>query len=499
MPRFVDSQKISQRAYELHHQNPMRPSDENWLQAEAELSDRWNRRLLNGLAQFLSPLIFLAFGVVLVVVFSILRQEIENAPCIHESICYSTHPYVYHILFYGITIIVTYAIIRLSFLLALTRRIWRVSFSSLINTSDHKTIWDWIRVLGAPSIFAMLVGVGGYILNESNQSLTKVLASRRENEELMKSYIQDMAAILSTKKWIEFNQDQRVAISTRTLNTLEALENDPLRQGIVFRFATRVFPDFICLNSKYDARERRPHAITTTENQLCNWPKNVSLSGIALNGLRIDDTNSIYRGTLKEAVMHRANLADSDFTLADLQHADLQDADLQSSRFSALTILNNTNLDGAKLDGAIFDGTDLSNTKTITVSDNGKIKSESFLEHAQFNKITLTLHPNFTKPSDMELNPMWPFPSSLRDKGSSELNKLCQLIEDERIQFNDLAYLSYYYIASSEKKGEMTYPVSPYPVDYDSPVSGSRVEVTPNYRKSFREEFFKKYGCLPFK
>jgi uncharacterized protein YjbI with pentapeptide repeats len=345
----------------------------------------------------------------------------------------------------------------------------------------------------------MLVGVGGYILNESNQSLTKVLASRRENEELMKSYIQDMAAILSAKKWIEFNQDQRVAISTRTLNTLEALENDPLRQGIVFRFATRVFPDFICLNSKYDARERRPHAITTTENQLCNWPKNVSLSGIALNGLRIDDTNSIYRGTLKEAVMHRANLADSDFTLADLQHADLQDADLQSSRFSALTILNNTNLKGAKLDGAIFDGTDLSNTKSIPVPDNRKTRSESFLEHAQFKKITLTLHPNFTKPSEMKWNPMWPFPSSLGKKGNSELSKLCQLIiVDKKIEFNDLAYLSYYYIARSEKKEKKIYPISPYPVDYDSPIIGSRVEVTPDYRISFRNEFFKKYGCHPF-
>ncbi|MCP9841656.1 pentapeptide repeat-containing protein [Synechococcus sp. J7-Johnson] len=468
MVRDSSTSSIQERAYALSKEKPENSDFENWIQAEHEL-----RNTARPHKTYTSLIILCVAAAIFITVSAGIRQWLV------QDDTYRQYPLFADIWYYTIVWIIAVLAIALYSKVPWTRHSWRHVSEKILGLGDERSAWDWIKLLGAPSLFAMTAGVLSYAFNNSNQGLSRILAGAKEREAIMNAYIQDMSSIVEKKRWIYLNQDQRIAIATRTHNTLEALENDSLRQGIVFRFASRVFPDYTCLESVYSVNEPPHRPIKEAEDINCYWPTNISLKNIYLDGLRIDDTNSIYRGVLKGANLTGAKLSNSNLSKADLGKTNLTRSKLNESVFSPVTNLMAADFDSADINGSKFDGTRLDKVRNFS--------------RASYTYISFTRHPAYLDKKA--------FPSQFREGRPNKPAYLCQLIEQGRVLFlpdNPItsdnmspysAKLEPMKFKDPQDSGKQKNPVEP--------MRKQELETKSEYDKNFDSKFNKNFGCLP--
>jgi hypothetical protein len=495
-------EQIRLKAYFLSKANPAASPEENWVQAQRKILAEHERKRGTDFPGWLSFLLMSLLVLVLVVLAERARTYMETTDF------YLQHPVIGSILYYWSIVVAAVVIVKVCHQQPSISQGLKWMADGLVQMGEGKTRWDWIKILGGPTLFGAIAGVASFLYNQSNQSLTKMLATEKEREQIMNSYISDMTSMLKNAKWNKFTHDSRLAISTRTLNTLEGLQKDGLRQGITLRFASRVFPDFICLESDYLEREPElHHQIMSAQNERCLWPSNISLYKIRLKHFHIDETNDLYRGMLKSADLRRADLSDSQLLRADLHNADLRHANLSGTFFSPLTDLRNANFENADIDKATFDGTDIRNTHHVETNrirrflawiflkaginpktiDRSQILShlvgESTLTNSfiltSFETINLTLNPLYLKKERLPLE--WV------QRNNGEPAQICSLKNQGKISFQNPTYQRVV-----KAKPDDSTQLSVYSTTLESGYLPSKDEVI-----RFVSKFDKEYGCKP--
>ena len=503
-------ERIRLKAYFLSNDNPAGSPEENWTQAENLIVSENQRKRGADLPGWLSFLLLSLAVLGLAVLAEVAHKNIETTDF------YLQHPVLGSILYYWSIVVAAIIIIKLCHIKPSISHGLRWMADGLIQIGEGKTRWDWVKILGGPTLFGAIAGVASFMFNQSNQSLTKMLATEKEREQIMNSYISDMTSMLANNKWIKFTHDSRLAISTRTLNTLEGLQKDGLRQGIALRFASRVFPDFICLNSDYLEDEPMRHQIMTGQDERCRWPSNISLHKIRLQHFHIDETNDLYRGMLRYADLRRANLSESHLLRADLWGADLRHANLSATFYSPLTDLRKVNFENANIDQATFDGTDIGNTEIVETNLRRRFLNWVFLRAginpdvinrspvllwlvgppSHKNSITLTSFETI----NLKRNPLYlskeRLPKEWVEREGEEPARICSLIDQGKIKLESLDYqkvVGLDYKETPIKNGSLPL-LSPYSTEYESGFIPSKTE-----REYFVSMFDEVYGCKPSK
>ena len=196
---------------------------------------------------------------------------------------------------------------------------------------ETKTLWDWMELF----IIPLFLAGGAFYLNRSERITDRGIATDRQKEEALQTYINQMADLLLKEKMrTSENGEVRNVARTRTLSVLRGLDNT--RKGTVLKFL-------------YEA------GLIAKEKTI------VDLKGADLSG-----------ADLVFADLRGANLSGAFFWEADLSEADLSGADLRGTDFTD-AILKDTNLSNANLRDAYLgwsflfrtnlSGADLSTTK----------------------------------------------------------------------------------------------------------------------------------------
>jgi hypothetical protein len=194
---------------------------------------------------------------------------------------------------------------------------------------EGKTLWDWMELLVIP----IFVAIGAFYLNRSEAKLEREIATDRQQEAALQSYIDRMSELLLKEKLRESeNQEVRNVARIRTLTVLRAL--GPRRRGMVLQFL------------------QESELITSNKVIL----EGASLSKASLRGAELHETN-LANANLDEAILIRANLSGANLAGARLSDAYLNWANLNESN------LTNASLFGADLGDASLIRADLTEAK----------------------------------------------------------------------------------------------------------------------------------------
>lgn len=182
---------------------------------------------------------------------------------------------------------------------------------------EGKTFWDWMELLLIPFFLAG----GAFFLNRSERNNEREIATDRQQETALQSYLDRMTELLLEKKLLTAEEDEvRNVARIRTLTVLRGL--DGFRKALVVRFL-------------YEAK------LIVGENPV-----------VILKGADLQEIN-----------LRLANLPGADFSSTYMQGADLQYASLRGAKFFAASLpgasLIGTNLQKADLEHAILIGADL--------------------------------------------------------------------------------------------------------------------------------------------
>lgn len=203
----------------------------------------------------------------------------------------------------------------LLFLLEETIRLGNTGFGG-------KTLWDWMDLFIVPVVLAF----GAFFLNRSEQKTEREIATDRQQEAGLQTYLDRMAELLlkenlrTSKKGVV-----RDVARVRTLTVLRGL--DGRRKGEVLLF----------LN----------------EAGLINAPKPIlhlsgaDLSGAHLQGFDLSDTY-LQGVNLRNAILQFAKMERADLTGSFLRDARLQQADLRGAILTLASLSGATMPDGTK-------------------------------------------------------------------------------------------------------------------------------------------------------
>lgn len=193
----------------------------------------------------------------------------------------------------------------------------------LKNTGfEGKSLWDWMELLIIPAVLA----IGAILLNRSERSTEREIATDRQQEVALQAYLDRMADLLLKEKLrTTKNKEVHNVARIRTLTVLRGL--DARRKGDVLLFLNEA--DLI----------NAPDPII--------YLNGADMTGAYLSGF--DLSNTYLQGVnLSKAILHFANLEHADLTTANLQNAQLVLADLKGAKIvPALT-------GGASFKGAIM-------------------------------------------------------------------------------------------------------------------------------------------------
>ncbi len=220
---------------------------------------------------------------------------------------------------------------------------WPFSSIKVLLPQPEKP-WQWLELIGGATFLGIVASVISFFVTQSTQESALRLQDQKERQELLTNYMNDMTQLIKEKPYNEMSNELKVAISSRTLNTLEALQGDGSRQGHVLRFAVRAFPNFTCANKS------------------CRIPANISLRKISLKGFEIDGKNGIPSDLFVEANLREADMEESDLRRASLRGANMEGATLRKVKFGSEGFGIAT-FKGARLEGSEFLGSDLSEAK----------------------------------------------------------------------------------------------------------------------------------------
>jgi len=202
---------------------------------------------------------------------------------------------------------------------------------------ETKTLWDWMELL----IIPLFLAGGAFFLNRSEHSVERArteqraileceLATDRQQEAILQSYLDRMGELLLEKKLRTRNTEVRNVARVRTLTVLRGL--DGFRKRIVLKFLYEA--GLIAENKTI---------VDLTDANLTG----ADLQVVDLQGLNLKDTN------LKDANMQFANLQ-----FANLRASILKDANLGGAYLEGAN-LEGANLEGAYLEGAYLESADL--------------------------------------------------------------------------------------------------------------------------------------------
>lgn len=224
----------------------------------------------------------------------------------------------------------------------------------LKNTGfEGKTLWDWMELLIIPAVLAG----GAFFLNRSERKTEREIATDRQQEAALQTYLDRMADLLLKDK-LRTSKDREVrkVARIRTLTVLRGL--DGRRKDLVLQFLQ--------------------------EADLINKEKTIINLGRAdLNGAlvfigKLRNTN-LSEAFLVEAVMNYADLSGANLAVADLHNANLQHANLADAAFYGANLiganLSNARLKGAIFDNALLDSANLKFAQDWTVEQLSKAKS----------------------------------------------------------------------------------------------------------------------------
>jgi uncharacterized protein YjbI with pentapeptide repeats len=221
----------------------------------------------------------------------------------------------------------------------------------LIASAVDKPLWEWLGLLIVPVVLA----IGGYLFNSSQNQATQRAAERRAQNEAMQAYLDQIGQLLlekdlrsSVENGGGSSGEARVLARARTLSVLRTLNPERKTNVVLFLQEASVIQ-----GSPLDSD---PEPI-------------IPLFEADLSGTKLNNTN-LAGVDLHDAKLIGANLSGADLRGAKLysayEGADLSGADLSGASLSGANlfraILKDADLEGADLGGADLGGADLSRT-----------------------------------------------------------------------------------------------------------------------------------------
>jgi Pentapeptide repeats (8 copies) len=190
------------------------------------------------------------------------------------------------------------------------------------NTQPTKTLWDWLDLLIVPIVLA----IGGYLFNSSQNRATEAAAERRAQDEALQAYLDHMSDMLTPSRdqpslYEESSPERlRVVARARTLTVLPRLDGDRKASVVQFLYESGL---------------------------IAGAQPIVDLSRADLSG------TNLCRARLFQANLSYANLRGADLSrVANLREANLNYADLSGADLSMMSDLSDASLIGADLSRA---------------------------------------------------------------------------------------------------------------------------------------------------
>jgi uncharacterized protein YjbI with pentapeptide repeats len=271
----------------------------------------------------------------------------------------------------------------------------------LIASTVDKPLWDWLDLLIVPLVLA----IGGYLFNSSQNRATQAAAERRAQDEALQAYLDHMSDMLMPKSADQPSlsgesppESLRTLARARTLTVLRRLDGERKGRVLQFLYESRLIfaEDRVVLDLKgADLVEaglrwaflRATNLVETNLSGANLVDANLveanlveaNLSGANLRGAilieaRLRGTNlseaNLSEADLREADLSHASLYKADLTQSDLSGADLSDAYPIEAKLSRAILhgayLEDADLRGADLRGADLRGADLRDVQGVT-------------------------------------------------------------------------------------------------------------------------------------
>jgi uncharacterized protein YjbI with pentapeptide repeats len=238
------------------------------------------------------------------------------------------------------------------------------------------TLWDWIKLLIVPAVIAG----GGLWFNAQQREREQHVEKEREQAEALQTYLEQISQLLVDRERPLHKAQPGDSLSTvaraTTLNVLLRLDGERKRSVLLFLAEANLIGKSrptIPLGGA-DLREALLHYADLSNTNLSG----IDLSGASLFFANLYETDLSYadlsRANLNFAQMFRANLYKTDLSYADLSGALLMEANLSN------THLNNANLFNVIVSGADLRGVDL--TGALGMSNDELEEQAAILEGA---------------------------------------------------------------------------------------------------------------------
>jgi uncharacterized protein YjbI with pentapeptide repeats len=219
----------------------------------------------------------------------------------------------------------------------------------LLAFAVDRTLWDWLGLLIVPLVLA----VGGYLFNSSQNQATQRAADRRavadqqiaeqrRQDDALQAYLDNIGGLLLHEhhplRQSKDGDEVRTLARARTLALLDswlggAGAEDRQRSVLEFLYESKL----ICKNRRVvDLRDA---------NFIGAYLNDINLSAADLSGAWLSDTK-MYRAKLSEANLSETALsgallsADNNSDAADLSGADLSDAVITGEQLAKVKYLN---------------------------------------------------------------------------------------------------------------------------------------------------------------
>jgi hypothetical protein len=269
-----------------------------------------------------------------------------------------------------IAIIVTLVGLALIFLLAiLFPRVFPswLGTSPLLNDQGEviypgKSIWDLVQLLIVP----LMLAVVAYMFNSTQAQRERELAERRNQEEVLETFIHNMSELILEHDLMHAGQKSPTGILARTMIRTSVYRVSPAKKSAMVRFLKEAGlidgPESVVSVAGCDFREARLGKMNLASTNLAN-------------------------ANLMNAVLRETSGSMANFTEANLSSADLEGADLRDSKFVRANLAG-ANLRGANLEGGKLVKADLRDANLMSANLRGDLTGAR-LEGARFNENTL--------------------------------------------------------------------------------------------------------------
>jgi uncharacterized protein YjbI with pentapeptide repeats len=265
----------------------------------------------------------------------------------------------------GVALVALYVLIRFGYALQWTG-FGQTEVKQGVQSS--KTLWDWMDLLIIPVVLA----IGGYFFNSSQNRATQAAAERRAQDEALQAYLDQMSDMMIPNNDQPTLSDEhppdslKTVARARTLTVLPRLGGDRRARVVQFLYESGlIYEDSLVLDlSKADlSGAYLIEASLNGTNLSSAFLNDANLLGADLTGANLSNA------LLSKAVLTGANLSDALLIEASVSWADLTSADLTSADLSGAWLtgadlsdawLSRADLTGARLSDALLRGADLS-------------------------------------------------------------------------------------------------------------------------------------------